>query len=119
MIFDYKREAVFTKSFDIVDIGNFTIRATSDDMFDYFVIVKTVMGTTGIIKFGPCLPDLGTLCDDYIMTYTNCDFKEKTICREVSSFINDSKKKISNVVELTEYEALACLPDITRTLEEM
>lgn len=113
MIIDYKKEEVFTKSVDIVDVGNFALQCVSGNGEEYYIIVVTVMGKTSVLKFGPVIPDLPVLCDGYNVAFKTFNFKEASILKEANLFINDYKKEIDEVSVITEYEALNNIPTIT------
>lgn len=113
MIVDYYQQQVFTKSLQIDDLGNFAVRATSSDECEYYMIVKTEMGKTAILKFGPVIPDIGVLCADYSMSYKKINYKEGAIEKETSTFVNDIKKDIIDAVEILPEEAIEEIPEIT------
>ena len=68
----------------------------------YYIIVKTVMGKTSIIKFGPVCPDIDMLQNDFSVSYKKIDYKENLIEKEVDKFIKD--KSNLNVRPSTEIE---------------
>ena len=70
------------------------------------------MGKTSILKFGPVMPDIDVLFNDFTVSYKKIDYKENLIEKEVDKFINDYKKEITLVEEITEYEAWQDFPDI-------
>lgn len=116
MIFEFDKQAVFTQSIDVVDAGNFALRCTSAANFsEYYIIVKTTFGKTGIVKFGPVLPELKLLQPDYNFNFKCIDYKETKINKEISQFINDTYKEINKIEEITEYEAFDSLPEISVT----
>ena len=104
MIFNYDPQMMFTQSIDVVDIGNMTLRCTNDSQVEYYITTMTVMGKTSILKVGPIMSDLPMLLNDFTVTYKKVDYKEPTICKEVSKYIQDTKKEITNVEEITEEE---------------
>ena len=68
MLIDYSATKTFTQTLQIDDIGNCAIhgegsfrdgRATFEG--DYYMIVKTVMGKTTMMKWGPLMPDFTAL----------------------------------------------------------
>lgn len=117
MIFDYSVQRTFSESIDIVDIGNTALRCTEDDGMEYYVITRTIMGKFHIIKFGPVLPDIPVLIPDFTVSYKKFDYKEAPIFKEVDKFINDGRKKIKSVEEITEYEAWQIFPAIQEFFE--
>lgn len=57
-----------------------------------------------MITFGPIVPDLPTFLKNFSVNYQKFDYKENIINKNVKSFLNDPKKSITNVEEVTEYE---------------
>lgn len=112
MILDYDKQAVFTKSFDIADIGNTTIRAANENGFEFYIATKTILGKTSILKFGPIMPDIEVLLDSFELSYQKIDFKEANIMKALNLYINDIKKKIVNLEEIIETELFDAFPDI-------
>lgn len=119
MLIDYNEQSVFTKSIDIVDEGNFTVRATDDEGNEYYMIVKTVMGMTTMIKFGPTMPDAKLMMADFNLSCKKIKFSDKKIAAELNGMLNSPKACIIEAEEITEYEAYESVPDLQETLEEM
>jgi hypothetical protein len=118
MIFEFSVQKTFNKSVDVVDVGNTALRCTNVHMDDYYIITKTVFGKTYILKFGPVCPDINALIDDFSVSYKKVDYKEATLFKEIDKFINDFKKEIETVEEITEFEAWEALPPIKQYFEE-
>ena len=112
MIFEYSVQKTFNESIDVVDIGNTALRCHGAKLDFYYIILKTVMGKTSILKFGPVIPDIDVLLNEFTVSYKKMDYKENLIEKEVDKFINDYKKSITLVEEITEYEAWQDFPDI-------
>ena len=119
MIFEFSVQKTFNQSIDIVDFGNTALRCTNNNLDTYYLIIKTVMGKTHFLKFGPICEDIGVLLDEFAVSYKKIDYKETTICREIDKFINDFKKEIDKVEEVTEYEALKAFPAVATQFEEI
>ena len=119
MIFDYSVQKTFNESIDIVDIGNTALRCTNTLMDNYYIILKTIMGKTSILKFGPVCPDIETLLNDFSVSYKKIDYKEPLISKEIDKFINDFKKSITTIEEITEYEAWQDFPTIQQYFENV
>lgn len=117
MIFEFSVQKTFEQSIDIVDIGNTAIKCTNTKLDNYYLIVKTVLGKTHFIKFGPVCPDIDVLLEDFSVSYKKMDYKETSIFREIDKFINDFKKGIDTVEEITEYEAWKDFPAIQQQFE--
>lgn len=117
MLFDYSATRTFTQTLQIDDPGNCAIRGegtyrdgkvTFD--CDYYMIIKTVMGKTTFIKWGPIEPDFERLPNTFKLEIKTAPYKEATIAKEIQSFINDGFKNIQNAVELLPEEAFEYLP---------
>lgn len=117
MIFEYSAQRTFTDSIDVVDIGNTALKCTNVKLDDYYIILKTVMGKTSIIKFGPVCPDIEVLINDFAVSYKKLDYREPSIKKEIDKFINDFRKEINSIVEITEYEAWQAFPAIQQYFE--
>ncbi len=117
MILEYSVQRTFDESIDIVDIGNTALRCVGSKFDEYYIILKTIMGKVSIIKFGPVLPDIDGLLNDFSVSYKKIDYKEPAIFKEIDKFINDFRKEITSVEEITEYEAWQAFPAIQEQFE--
>ena len=61
---------------------------------DYCMIIKTIMGQTTIIKWGPIEEDLPALSSGYNLNVKGFKYNNKTIDKEISLFLNDGQKFI-------------------------
>lgn len=119
MIFEFSVQKTFNQAIDVVDIGNTALKCTNTRLDDYYLIVKTIMGKTHFMKFGPVCPDIDVLLDDFTVSYKKVDYKENIICKEIDKFINDFKKDITDIEEITEYEAWKAFPAIQQQFENI
>lgn len=119
MIFEYSVQKTFNESIDVADIGNTALRCHGSKLDFYYIIIKTVLGKTSILKFGPVMPDIDMLFNDFSVSYKKVDYKEILISKEVDKFINDFKKEITLVEEITEYEAWQDFPAIQQLFENV
>jgi hypothetical protein len=119
MVFEYSVKKTFNEAIDVADIGNTALKCVGSKLDEYYIILKTVMGKVSIIKFGPVCPDLEVLLNEFSVSYKKIDYKENTICREIDKFINDFKKEIDKVEEITEFEAWQDFPAIKTAFENV
>ena len=117
MLFDYSATKTFNQTLQIDDIGNCAIRGEGtfrDGRFtfagDYNMIIKTIMGKTTFIKWGPLMPDLDNLPNSFKLEVKTAAYKEATVAKEIQSFINDGFKGIQAAVEILPEEAIDYLP---------
>ena len=119
MIFEFSVQKTFNESIDVVDIGNTALRCTNKHFDTYYLIIKTVMGKTAIIKYGPVCAEIDALLPDFFVNYKKIDYKETAICKEINTFINDFKKEIDTVEEIPDYEAWQDFPHIQQLFENV
>ena len=119
MVFEYSVQKTFNESIDIVDIGNTALRCVGNRYDEYYMILKTIMGKVSILTFGPVTPDIEVLLNDFLVSYKKIDYKEAAIHKEVSKFINDFRKEITSVEEITEYEAWQAFPEVQQLFENV
>ena len=112
MVFEFSIQKTFNQSIDVVDIGNTALRCVNKQMDNYYLITKTVYGKAYILKFGPVCPDIEALLDDFSVSYKKIDYKEATLYKEIDKFLNDYKKEIETVEEITDFEAWSDFPPI-------
>ena len=117
MVFEYSVQKTFTEAIDVVDIGNTALRCVGSQLDEYYIILKTIMGKVSIIKFGPVIPDIEVLQNDFSVSYKKIDYKEMTIFNEVNKFINDFRKEITSIEEITEHEAWQAFPAVQEQFE--
>lgn len=126
MLFDYSATRTFNQTLQIDDIGNCAIRGEGSfrdgrAVFEgeYYMIIKTIMGKTTFIKWGPLVPDLDVLPNTFKLEIKTTPYKEVTIAKEIQSFINDGFKNINNAEELLPEEALDYLPSTKNYMETL
>lgn len=117
MVLEYSIQKTFNETIDITDIGNTALKCIGSTHDEYYIILKTIMGKVSILKFGPVCPDLEVLINDFSVNYKKIDYKETTIFKEIDKFINDFRKEITSVEEITEYEAWQAFPMIQQQFE--
>lgn len=117
MLIDYSATKTFTQTLQLDDIGNCAIHGEGTFRDgkttlpgDYYMIVKTIMGKTTMLKWGPLMPDFEVLPNTFKLEIKTCPYKELTIIKEIQSFINDGLKNISEARELLPEEAVKFLP---------
>lgn len=129
MIYDYSGTKTFAASLEVDDPGNCAIMANGYYPVckgvkfpgDYYMIVKTIAGKTTIIKWG-AVTDLEELPSGYGLDVKTFNYKEQTIHKEITLFLNDGQKYIYDAKTVSEDEAFENLPkdyNYVATLERM
>lgn len=105
--FEYLYTQQATGCFDIDNIGNFALSCFNDNFEEYILIAKTTQGWTQLLSYGPAYR--GDIDYHIYMGTKNCkyeciEFSSQKISSVVHRFINDPKKKITQVevIEINE-----------------
>lgn len=111
MILEYDAQRQFQKQVQFDDLGNIGLVCSTDDGIEYYLAIRTVMGKAMEVKFGPLIPDAPIIPDCFALFYRTMPYKEPVIIKEINSFINDPKKKITNIEVKEPEDILSSLPD--------
>lgn len=95
MKFDYLERVVVEGQLEVDNIGECVIRANNDLAEDYYLIIRTELGYTEVLEYGPCVPDLELLPASYQIHYNRFDYNSAKIERIIDKFLNDSKRMIT------------------------
>lgn len=111
MIFEFDQQPVFMQNIQIDDIGNVALRCSNSKASkEYYIVIKTYLGQTALMKFGPVYPDISVMCDTMELSYKKFGYKESTIEREITKYINDVRACIDKVEIVQDGEALGMMP---------
>ena len=102
MTFDYLQRVVIDGQLEVEDIGQCIIQANNDLAEEFYLIIKTELGWTEILEYGPCVPDLPLLQVNYNIKYSRIEYNQGKIERAIDKFLNDPKRGITQakLVEL-------------------
>ena len=117
MIIDYSVQTTFTQSLVVNDIGNCAIICHGTCGFgetaseaDYYILINTIMGRTTIFKWGPMEPDFEELPSGFNLSIKSIKYKESSITKEITLFINAPEKGIYEAEVIEKDEAFKALP---------
>lgn len=101
--FDFDKVWSANNFVDIEDIGNFYLEGINEkDGLYYYLMMKTELGTTSIMSYGPIVPDVQLIPDGYTCSLNKIQFNEKKIKLWISKWLNDRQKKITGANLLDE-----------------
>ena len=108
MIFEYLQRIVVEGQLDVDNIGDCVLQGNSDVGEEYYLVIKTCLGTTEVIEYGPYVPDLSILPPNYQVKYSRFDYNQGKLEKIIDKFLNDSKKmitqaKITTLEEIREF----------------
>lgn len=102
MTFDYLRTVTSLDYIEIPDIGNVCLCAYNDDGQEWYILISTKEGWTEIKEFGP-------LFNNHTVTYFNYnkfarEYSDKKNSKVINDFINNTRREITQVLEIEEDE---------------
>jgi len=104
--FEYLYTVKAEDSIKIKDIGNCCIRVFNDIGYYWNLIINTELGDCFVKTFGPFNVDIPNyFIHGFNFNFYRTEYKETRLANIIDSFINDTKKNISQVVEITPEEA--------------
>jgi hypothetical protein len=95
MTFDYLARVVIDGQLDVENIGDCTIVTRNDLGEEWYLLIKTDMGWTEVIEYGPAHPDFNLLPTSVTQTYNRFEFNQGKLTRIIEKFLNEPKRMIS------------------------
>ena len=105
MHFDYMARVVVDDSIDIDDIGNCCVQANNDRGQTFYLLIKTKLGWTEIVEYGPIEIDKVELPYKVYYSYVKQEYNERKIASRIDKFLNDSSAGITQAMLIDEDEA--------------
>ena len=99
MQIDYFLETVVNGSLDVENVSNCAIEANDDLGNFYYLIIKTKMGVSNVLEFGPI--------NEYDITgmayqkYKRAEINEKKLQKIIYDFLNNDLRKITQAQEIS------------------
>lgn len=102
MTFEYLQRVIVDAQLDVENIGECVILGRNDLGEEFYLIIRTDMGWTEQINFGPVTPEIDILPFNINLTYARFEFNQTKLMRAIDKFLNDPKKMITQaeVIEL-------------------
>lgn len=117
MTFDYLYTVQATGQVDIEDIGNVCLSAINTAIFqEYILIIRTELGRSKIIQYGPRYIDHNLTPLSVTYTYNDIEFSMSKLERTIDNFLNNPKHMISQVEQITLDEAREKIKDLVSFL---
>lgn len=105
MIFEYLQRVVIDAEIDIDNIGQCVLQANNDIGEEFYLVIRTELGWTEVIEYGPCTPDLDMLPMSYQINYLRFEYSEGKIERIIDKFLNNPKRGISQA-KMTDLDSI-------------
>lgn len=109
--YNYLKTITFQDSFTIDDIGNFILEGYNDDGEAYYLIIRTVLGISRILTYGPFTNGAITKCQ---CSFFQIQYDDKKINNIIKKFVNEHQ-------DLTQIEIfdLSTKKDVLQFTEKM
>lgn len=82
--YSYLKKIEYLDSFTIEDIGNFVLEGFNDNGDKYYLIIRTILGVSRILQFGPIQQGVTTFCSSQ---FRQMDYDDKKIDRLIEGFL--------------------------------
>lgn len=127
MIFEYVQRVVVDATIDIDNIGECVIQARNDLGEEFYLLLRTELGWTELIEYGPATPDISLLPHTINYKYDRFEYNSAKIERIIDKFLNDGKRMISQaqVVEIEDIRSFIVnpldkvFPEAPKLIEEL
>lgn len=102
MTFEYLQRIIVDSQLDVENIGECVLLGRNDLGEEFYLIIRTDMGWTEQINFGPVTPEVDILPFNINLAYSRFEFNQSKLMRAIDKFLNDPKKMITQaeVIEL-------------------
>lgn len=115
MEFEYDGVTTYNNAIDINNIHQVCLKAMDDKGFDYYLIIRTLLGECSTLEFGPLVEGDSILPDKTSINFERFDSDDYSIRKKIKNFLspkNKGRNKIVNVVELGFNQTLDCGIDL-------
>ena len=112
MEFKYFYVTEVNASIDIDDIGNCAIAAYSDLGATYYLVIKTILGTTMVFEYGPIIQGSSVLPKTVNCSFKRMEYRDTSIQKIIRTFLNNPAAKITQAIEIPMKEVFENCIDI-------
>jgi len=112
--YQYMRQVSYLDSFTVENIGNCIIHTFTDDGTQRYLITRTVLGVSRVLKCGPIQSGAHTICSS---SFEQFDYDEKKLNRCIERFVADDPEITQ--VEVLEPSTREDYEDITNSLPDI
>ena len=116
MQIDYFLETIVNGSLEIENIKNCAIEANDDLGNFYYLIIKTTMGISNILEFGP-INSVATPPTAY-QKFKQAEVKDSKLVKIIYDFLNNELRKITQAKEISFEQAFEKYPSLLEYLKQ-
>lgn len=118
MNFEYAFLTLASSNIEIEDIGNCCLQSFDALKQEYYLVIKTSLGETQVITYGPIYSDLSTPPATVSYFYQKFQYSQKKICKIIEQFLSGKNGKVTEVKQISEEEAFLHMRDLKSFLQE-
>lgn len=100
MLVEFNNQWTPQSAIDIIDVSNCAVEWTNEEGEYFYIFTKTSYGTITLIFYGPVIPDIQQLPNNYSCELRRMEYKPDKILREIQTYMNDKKRKITEAHEI-------------------
>ena len=108
--FDYMQVITVGAQLEVEDIGDCCILGRDDIGQEYYLIIRTKLGATNIVEYGPALPDFEALPKSVTYKFDRMDYSEYKIEKRIDKFLTSHPITYAEVVKLDDIKAFLRAP---------
>ena len=112
MEFEYFYVTAVNASINIDDIGNCAIAAYSDLGAAYYLVIKTILGSTMVFEYGPIIQGSNVLPKSVNCSFKRIEYRDTSIQKIIRTFLNNPAAKITQALEVPMEEVFENCIDI-------
>jgi hypothetical protein len=117
-VFEFDNEFVPQNSIEIEETGNFALEAINEEEgFYFYLLIKTSLGTTTAVSYGPVVPDFTRIADGYKAELVRFSYKEEKLNKFISKWLNDREKHITAAKIINQEDAMNEFRDLKSYIE--
>ena len=105
MTFEYMQRVVVEANLEVDNVGDCVLQANNDFGNEYYLLIKTELGWSEVLEYGPCMPDIQLLPLDYNISYSRFEYNQGKLERIIDKFLNNPKRLITQA-RVTDYESI-------------
>lgn len=105
--FDYFYTTKVNAQLSIENIGNCVIKANNDLGDTYYLLIKTELGSTSIVEYGPYNSEIKQ--SHVIYLFDKLDYNEYRIEKRIEKFLTSPSRLITQAEEVNEKDIIECL----------
>lgn len=102
MEFKFNSETLYYNQLEVENIFQACIKATDENQFNYYLIIRTLLGESSTLEYGPLIDKDTLLPDMTTITFERFETNEKKLKKKIQNFLSSCGKGKNKIVEAEE-----------------